>query len=552
MTAASAETAPVQRSPRDTVEPRHDGNAAARRARKEAKAAGTAAKAGRPVGRFARRARNYGRTILWTVRDAFAAQPRKFAFALLLGGLSLAAQALAVLVVFGYGQAIQQDSGLAVPFLGIDWRARTDTGFLLLVVGAFAASLSAGALLIFISKGLLLAIVRRSLARGIERLARAARSLPDPRAPRASRRLSDLGFSTLSAGAASSARGAFLIVQTIPALTGALLATGLLLWLQPVLTAILVLVTAIWAALLYPVSLRVVAFGRKLRNVGGTIRHEHALVPSLPAQWATADEFARAYTGWLRTRAEIVLVVGIGIAVIVAIAISVMGAEMMSGAQDWPVLIAYVGALQVALNGVFRTIRAVAVVSRRYPQMVRNRLFVLDIAGLNRPTAAPRRGETITLGTTGGGQPFTATVGERLAVMTEEPIGRVQLLAIGARDANGMPVRSAGSSRRAPAPIGDETPILFVDVRLLSGEAERAEPGKRVFSDRLVVVVHPTTATVGRFGETRLLVAERQQIVRSVAIGSEEAASVLARVAKRAARREERRQDSHLDDDEEA
>lgn len=550
MTGASAEAGAVRRSRREASVQSDDG-AAARRARKEAKAAGTAPgqATGRRGGRFARRAGNYGRTILWTVRDTFGSGRGKLALALLLGGMSLAAQALAVLVVFGYGQAIQQDGSLTIPLLGIEWAARTETAFLLAVVGAFAASLSAAAVLNFASKGILLAILRRSLARALERLARAALRLPDPRTPRGSRLLAVLGFSALSTGATAATRSAFLVVQTIPALLGALLAAGVLFWLDPVLTAVLIVVTAAWSALLYPVSLRVVAFGRQMRRANDAIRREHGQVQA-SSGWAPASELARAYTGRLKTRAETLLVVGVGIAVVVAIAISVIGAEMMSGAQDWPVLIAYVGALQVALNGVFRTIRSVAIVSRNYPQMVRNRHFVLDLAGLGRPTASPRRGEAITLGVTAQGVPVVATPGQRLAVVADEPIERVQLIAIAARDTDDLPVRSARSSRRAQAPVDEAAPIHFVDARLLSGQGAAAELPGHTLTDRLVVVVHPTPATVGRFGEAGLIVMDGEKIGGYWPVGSQEAERALARAARRAARGARRGSDVDLAEEE--
>jgi len=548
LTGASAEAPQVaQRSRRDASLPGGDG-AAERRARKAAKAAGTRPKdvTGQRGVRFARRARNYGRTILWTVRDTFGSGRGKLALALLLGGMSLAAQALAVLVVFGYGQAIQQDGSLAIPLLGIEWAARTETAFLLTVVAAFAASLSAAAVLNFASKGILLAIVRRSLARALERLARAALRLPDPRTPRGSRLLAVLGFSALSTGAAASTRSAFLVVQTIPALFGAVLATGVLFWLEPVLTAVLVFLVAGWSALLYPVSLRVVYFGKQMRRASYAARRQYAQIPP-SSGWAPADEFARAYTRRLRTRAETLLVVGVGIAALVAIAIAVIGAEMMGGSQDWPVLIAYVGALQVALNGVFRTIRSVAIVSRNYLQMMRNRHFVVDLAGLRQPTASPRAGEPITLGTTAEGEPVVAMLGQRLAVMTDEPVERVQMIAIAAHDARGVPVRSNRSSRRTIA--DDGAPIHFVDARLLSGHDPNAATPGLALADRLTVVVHPTAATVGLFGETELIVLDGEKIAGSCRVGSTEAERAMARAARRASRSAHRRANVDLTDE---
>jgi hypothetical protein len=236
--------------------------------------------------------------------------------------------------------------------------------------------------------------------------------------------------------------------------------------------------------------------------------------------------------------------------VVVAIAISVIGAEMMSGAQDWPVLIAYVGALQVTLNGVFRTIRSIAIVSRNYPQMVRNRHFVLDLAGLSRPTGSPRRGEPITLGVTAQGMPVVATPGQRLAVVADEPLERVQMMAIAARDTGDLPVRSTRSSRRAQAAVGDDAPIHFVDARLLSGQGAAAELPGRTLTDRLVVVVHPTSATVGRFGETGLIVMDGEKIGGYWPVGSPEAERALARAARRAARGARRGSDVDLAEEE--
>lgn len=59
----------------------------------------------------------------------------------------------------------------------------------------------------------------------------------------------------------------------------------------------------------------------------------------------------------------------------------------------------------------------------------------------------------------------------------------------------------------------------------------------------MLIVVHSTRSTVGSLGESRLLVVDenRSEIVRSVALGSEEAEAVLARAAKRAARKGKRK-----------
>ncbi|MCW5716329.1 MAG: hypothetical protein KIS68_00710 [Bauldia sp.] len=546
MTGASADAAPARA--RRVGKPRDETGAVARRDGRHARAASgaTGEEASGKAGRFARRAGNYRKTILWSVHDTFAPAPRKLVVALILGGAGLMAQALAILIVVGYGQALQRDGGLVIPALGIEWSARTETALLIAVAGGVAASLATAALLGFASNGLLLSVMRQGLARAVERMARAARSLPDPRAPRASMLLADFTLRGLTTAATASARSAFLIVKTVPALAGALLATIVLFWQAPVLTAILFAVATIWSALLYPVSLRAVAFGRRLRRAGATIRADLTRIPSTTG-WAPADELATAYAGWLRTGSIIALVVGIGIAVILAIALAVMGAELMSGARDWTVLIAYVGALQVALNGVFRTIRAVAFVSRRYPEMVRHRQFVLDEGKLSGPTASPRHGDLIHLGATEEGEPVVATIGERLAIISDDVIQKVQLVALRACDSNGTPIVGARSSRAAPASTREDAPILFAEARLLA-----ADPGHRALSatDGLVIVVHSTPALLGSFGETRLLVVDGHEIVGCVAIGSKEADAVLARAARRAARSGERKAKSSSDSDE--
>ncbi len=546
MTRSSAEAVSVH-SPggADALSDRED--ATARRAGKGASHARTATGGGTgsPLGRFARRGRNYGHTILWTLRDTFAAEPRRFAMALLLGGLSLAAQALAVLVVYGYSQTIQRDGSLVVPFVGIDWSARTDVPFLLAVVAGFATSLSAVALLNFLSQGLLLGIVRRSMTRAIERLARAVNALPDPRAPVASRIAARMGFAGLNGGLGASARSAFLIVQTIPPFLGAVAAGGLLLWMEPILTSILIGVAATWTALLYPIALRTVRYARTLRRAVVTLRRDFRIIPTAPAVWMNAHDVADSYTGWLGARVRIIVVVGVGIALIVSIAIYVMGAAMMGGSQEWPALVAYIGALQVALNGAFRMVRVMAIVSRHYVAMVRNRLLVQDLTGLRRPTRPLGRGELITLARGREGEPITAAVGELLAVMGPGSIHQIQLAALGAKDAQGSVVRSAALARDVRQTPLPDAPIVFVDGRLLgSGRGEL----EKLLADRLVVVVHTNPATVGRFGEGRLLLVEHDTITLAAPLGSEEATKALRRAANRAAKDRHRENDDEFDD----
>lgn len=544
MTGAPADGVPMGRSGSGEAGSRKRARSAAK-GNKPARAVGRS----RPFGRFLGRGGNYARTIGWAVRNTFAAEPRRFTLAMALGGLSLAAQGLAVLVVYGYSQEVRQEGGLVVPFLGIDWQARTDSAFLLVVVVAFAASLATAVLLNFFSQGLLLGIVMRRLARATEGLARAVKLLPDPRAPLASRLSAEYGFPRLNGGLASSMRSAFLIVQTIPALAGALLSGALLLRMEPLLTLILVAVTAVWSVLLYPVALRVVRLGRQFRGASGMMRRDHSLVPPAPTSWPPAEDFARSYTGWLRTQADVVVVVGIGIAAIMAIAIYVMGTEMMDGSQGWPAVIAYVGALQVALNGVFRTIRSAAIVSRRYTEIARNRRFVGDLHGLSGPTSVVRAGETIILGRDSEGDAITAAIGERLAFLSQEPMQRIQMIALQARDAVGNPVRSARWLGGVPGAGDGDAQILFLEARLFNQGDGLPRSLDGYLSDKLVFVVHFTKSTVGTFGESRLLLVEQDEIVGAATLGSKAAATALSRAAQRAARLRRIRVDQFVEDD---
>ena len=128
---------------------------------------------------------------------------------------------------------------------------------------------------------------------------------------------------------------------------------------------------------------------------------------------------------------------------------------------------------------------------------------------------------------------------------------RVQLAVLGARDTSAKAVRSvrAGSERK---PVADDgAAILFVDARMLREHPDTDSALASLLRGKLAMIVHSSTDKVGSLGETRLVVIEGDKIVRSAAIGTDEAMAALARAAKRAASRDRRRNNTELEEDDE-
>ena len=103
--------------------------------------------------------------------------------------------------------------------------------------------------------------------------------------------------------------------------------------------------------------------------------------------------------------------------------------------------IAYIAALRLALTGIAQPIRAFAVVSRFYPQIVRYYLFARDMEKIDLVHfASLEPGATVILGSLPNGVTVTVKAGDEcVAVVTNEALRDVQLALLDAK----LPLSSA-------------------------------------------------------------------------------------------------------------
>jgi hypothetical protein len=468
---------------------------------------------------FIRRGINYTTLVLWALRDSFRGHTLGLIGIVVFSGIYLAAQAGAILLLYWYAQQMQADGGLALPQLGIDWHARTDVRLLWTVVVSATILFVVSAVFLFGMRRMVFGIVGEGYQRGLETVPRLVVRLPDPRAPMASRLAVDFGFGRLLAGCRQSTMAMVAFSNAVPPFIGSLGAIGFLIWSDPLLTLMMLAAFMLWATLLYPVALRgsqaTLQSERahaKYHDDVQRLRRSYDLdgtTPELPS----ADAFVRAYLGVRGIKHEIALVIQIGATVIVALAVLYIAWRLMSGGSDWPILLAYIAALRLALAGGSGAVSAFASISRFYPRMVRYALFMKSAATLDQEALGSLTpGEAALLGRLPTGGEVMVKAGDRLAIVTWDDRKEVELALLGARSVSTRLPLGATWWNPATRNVPPEATLLLVEAASLTAPKVTNYGCDEALETKVVLIVHNDPTKVGDLGETDLLVVNNRAI----------------------------------------
>jgi len=504
-----------------------------------------AARMGRVISflpRLTRQVVNYAALVAWLLHVVFKVRATKLSAAVVLAGLHLAGQASAIFVIYWYARQMDGNGPLTLPLLGVGFASRGGPVLLWAVVIFAVVSFVASACSLFLSRQLILRIVEDYYAQSLERLVLVADRLPDPRARTASGLLVEYGLSGLTTGCRSAALTAVVFANAIPSAIGGVAAAIVLLRIDMPLTAFLLAAAAAGAILLYPLALRAVSMA-KFRERAQAAFHEEVRrlrqlgpSPGGVATLATTRDLARGYFGRRRVTNELVFAIGIGVTGLLGLVLYYMASRAMTGGADWAAFIAYIGALRLTLASGALVVQALASLTRYYPQIVRYYVFTHDVDRLDKmPLGRLEPGEALTLGTLTNGAEIVVTTGERLAVVTSEPMSELRFALLHARSSQRTPPLGSAMLRPANGSAGDATIAVADTGQFESVGADLAEKLDGLHADKVALIVYQTPGAVGGFGERHLLTFEAGTFRRFLPLGTGESVAVLEHYSRKAA-----------------
>jgi hypothetical protein len=504
-----------------------------------------AARMGRVISflpRLTRQVANYAALVAWLLHAVFKARATKLSAAVVLAGLHLAGQAAGIFAIYWYARQMDKNGTLSLPLLGIDFALKDEPVLLWAVVIFAVVSFAASSCSLFLSRQLILRIVEDYYAQSLERLVLVADRLPDPRARTASGLLVEYGLSGLTTGCRSAALTAVVFANAIPSAIGGVAAAIVLFQIDMPLTPFLLAAAAAGAILLYPLALRAVSMA-KFRERAQAAFHEEVrrlrqLGPSAGtvASLATTRDLARGYFGRRRVTNEFVFAIGIGVTGLLGLVLYYMASRAMTGGADWAAFIAYIGALRLTLASGALVVQALASLTRYYPQIVRYYVFTHDADRLDKmPLGRLEPREALTLGTLPNGAEIVVTTGERLAVVTSEPMSELRFALLHARSSQQTPPLGTVMLRPANGSAGDATIAVADADQFASIGDDLAAKLDDLHADIVALIVYQTPGAVGGFGERHLLTFEAGTFRRFLPLGTGESAAVLEHYSRKAA-----------------
>ena len=361
----------------------------------------------------------------------------------------------------------------------------------------------------------------------------------------------DVGMGGLMGGCQRGAIIAISFAYAATAVVGGIGAAAFLLWSEPWLTLLVFMCAGIAALFLYPLTLRASKSAKELERLRGVYKKEWLKLAEQNSRgepleaFKCADELARAVMMRRRVTTEFVFAIQIGITFILAIVIYYLASEALAGGRErWVLFIAYVAALRLALTGIAQPIRAFAVVSRFYPQIVRYYLFARDMEKIDLVRlASVEQGATVILGSLSNGVLVTVRAGDEcLAVVTYEPLRDVQLALLNAK----LPSSSAPLKIVIVDPAkgwpGEGSIALVNAVQLDKNAALQSRSSRH----QVTLIVYQTAENVGRFGEKILLTFFEGELQRFELLGTDGAVASLKEFELMATNK---RQSKDIDDD---
>lgn len=507
-----------------------------------------------------RQGRNYFSLVGWLLYTAFKGRTWKLAIAVGLSLLGLATQGAAIYAVYWYGRQMEKGGAFTVPLVHLDINLKEQPEWLWVIVIFSTTFFILSATLLYLSRRQVLNIVQEHYAASLEQLALLTNRLPDARVRLASSLFIDYGFGGIATGCR---RGTLIVVTsatTITALVGGLGAAFFLFRIDLPLTLLIITSAGVAALLLYPLTLRGVASAKLREKAQESFRLEFKqlvekrLINEPVTNFKAAGDLADAYLMRRRVLTELVYAIEVGITVILGLVIYYMASQALAGREQWAIFIAYIGALRMTLNGAAQAVRALASVSRYYPQIVRYVLLVKDMQKINATEfARARPGDKLILGTLNNGQDVIAEVGDCLALLTLDIIHEVEFAFINARLPHSTAPIAIMSVEPSRAPNSPAAIALLSYDRPGEQDVEQFRVWREgPLKDKVILIVYRDTDTVGLFGESRALVLNEGEMQRYALIGTEDADAVLKEFAlKAAAKRRSKRGLLDTDDDEE-
>ncbi len=398
------------------------------------------------VANFLRHARKYRRVISWLLADSLWRLRSRTSRIVAFGALNLVCQAGTVAVLYFYADALEQNR--TVELVGRAFAARASFTFLWLAAGSALALIVLGAAANYVSRSQAISLGRWYEETCGKRAFTLATRLPDLRARAASRLAHEGGIRQIAQGDARYCGMAVRIISyAMPALINFAVSVVAMAVIDPQLTAIIAGLATVIFLFQYPANLRAAKFSSAWENHRSPALAEFLSllhqVKSAPAPIDTeAPALRRIYEKgsltrtldafWARLRAieEGTLVSQIGSAVVLCAAILIIGARLLEGSTDWGLLVVYLGALRVCLSNFVQIGRAVAGVSRFYPQIARYSEFVGSAEKTNRPAIRLKPEQTLTVSApslVGGPDRVAMRLGDRLVLLTPAVVDRTLL-----------------------------------------------------------------------------------------------------------------------------
>ena len=258
----------------------------------------------------------------------------------------------------------------------------------------------------------------------------------------------------------------------------------------------------------------------------------------------TSDTLAHAYLFGRRVEAEFTFAIQIGVTVILILVVYYMANQATGGMEKWAIVIAYIGALRLALAGFSQAIGAFARVSRYYPQIIRYHVLIKNARMIDkRSLGKVRRGDAITLGTLRNGADIAVSAGQRLALATTDTVHQIRSALLYARKSHaGLPLGTAvidGANRS----IGDAT-VALVDLDPLTDGLDEQLP------DLVTLIIHRSVRKIGSYGETHLLSLVDGKFRHFAPLGTTESDVALEEFSHKSAKLQKKRIiDAEEDDD---
>ena len=501
---------------------------------------------------FGAQVKNYATLVIWLLRSSFRGRIKKLLFASAMNLAYLAAQGIAIGVIYWYARQMQGGDAAQIPWVA-DYITLSSQTLLWLVVAVAAMAFIASAVFIFLARTTILRIVEAHLGQSLEKLVRLTMRLPDPRARLASRVFAEHGLGPLVAGCKRGALTAVVFSNAISGMFGGLTAAAFLFWIDPALTTLILFLVCLGTLFLYPVALYAVTLFKQRIQAQLAFRREVLTLQQggdVSGPIETPGKLANVHVARRQLKNQFMLRTEIAMAVIFSIVVLYLANQSMGGSTDWAFFIAYIGALRLVLSASTLVIRAFTSVTRFYPSIVRYYLVQKDLEGIDqRPFATVQPGDRLRLGALRTGEEIYATTGDRFAVVAANPKSDLALALLHARrDGSDLPLKTEFVTPRTA--LSGETAVAILDTTKFA-EGHDLQALTDALKQRVTLIVRPEAKELGTLGEEQLLTALDGEFWRNVPLGTSECEAALKEFRSKSAKAARRKRFVDDEDEEE-